>query len=58
MGYEDACKVLNDLAHVIVPFDKTRSEFQALISRLKIVLRNQSGPVQFYSLICASGVGD
>ncbi|CDW73278.1 UNKNOWN [Stylonychia lemnae] len=51
MGYEECVEIFNDLAYIVIPFDKTTKQFQLLLSRLKLTLLNQSGNVKFYDLI-------
>ena len=38
---------------MIIPFDKTEREFNLLISRLKLLLKNQTGNVKLHDLIDA-----
>ena len=45
--------MLNDLAYIVVPFDKTNKEFQTLIFNLKMQLANHTGNVKMYDLIDA-----
>lgn len=40
MSYNDASKLINDLAYVLVPFDRTHKEFQSLISRIRMLLKS------------------
>mgnify|MGYP006110579477 CR=1 FL=1 len=42
---------MNDLAFVIIPFDKTESSFQNLITATRTLLNHQQGPIQFYNLL-------
>ena len=51
MTYTQAVEILSDLAYLVIPFDKTQREFQLLLSRLKLLLANQTGNVKLYSLI-------
>jgi NTP pyrophosphatase (non-canonical NTP hydrolase) len=51
MTYKDACKILNDLAFVLIPFDKTKEEFLDLIFQTKSLLKEQRGPVKYYDLL-------
>ena len=51
LDYEKAVNILNDLAFIVIPFDKTHHEFQLLISRLKLLLQNQSHNVKLFKLI-------
>jgi hypothetical protein len=43
--------MINDLSYIMIPFDKTREEFQTLISKLKQLLKFQSGGVNYFELI-------
>ena len=51
MNFEDASKLLNDLAYVIIPFDRTQSQFQSLISKTKTLLKSQTGATKMYPLV-------
>lgn len=53
MNYDQAVEYLQNLAYLVIPFDKTTREFNLLISRLKLLLNNQSGSVKLYDLIDA-----
>lgn len=50
MSYEESVQVFNDLAYVVMPFDKTQREFQLLMTRLSLTLQNQTGNVKFMDL--------
>ncbi len=51
LSYQQSLDLLSDLAYLVIPFDKTQKEFNLLVSRLKLLLRNQSGNVKMFSLI-------
>ena len=51
MGYEEAVGVLQSLAYIVIPFDKTQHEFQLLLGRLKQLLKAQTGNVKMHDLI-------
>ncbi len=53
LTYEQNVQYLNDLAYIVVPFDKTYKEFQMLIGNLKMQLANHTGNVKMYELIDA-----
>lgn len=51
LDYTAALELLSDLAYIVVPFDKTQREFQMLLSRMRLLLINQTGNVKMSSLI-------
>lgn len=51
IDFKQACRLLNDLSYVIIPFDKTRAEFGQLITRLKHLLMYQNGAVKLFDLV-------
>eukprot|EP00347_Sterkiella_histriomuscorum_P020420 403337874 len=51
LTYDQCVEIFNDLAYVVMPFDKTQKEFQSLITRLKVTLQNQTGNVKLLDLI-------
>ena len=53
LSYEQNVELLNDLAYVVMPFDKTHREFQLLIANLKLQLQSHTGNVKFFALVDA-----
>ena len=51
MNFTQASRLVNDLAFVIVPFDKTTSEYQGLLGKIKTLFRSQQGAVKLYHLV-------
>ena len=51
MTYSQAVEILTDLAYIVIPFDKTQHDFRLLLSRLKLLLQNQTGNVKLFWLI-------
>jgi hypothetical protein len=42
---------MNDLSYCIIPFDKTEPEFMQLLTKLKHLLKYQSGAVKLFDLV-------
>lgn len=51
LTYPQALDILSDLAYLVIPFDKTQRGFQLLLTRLRILLQNQTGNVKMCKLI-------
>jgi hypothetical protein len=51
LNYDRACRLLNDLAYVLIPFDKSSPEFLNLCDSTRNLLMAQSGPTKLFDLV-------
>jgi hypothetical protein len=54
LNYTSAVEIFSDLAYIVMPFDKTTREYNLLLSRLKLLLDNQTGSVKLYDVMDAA----
>ena len=51
MSYDDLCHLLNNLSHVVIPFDKTEPTYIDMISALRRHLKHSAIPLKYYEVV-------
>lgn len=51
IGYDELCSLLNNLSHVIIPFDQTEIAYQNMLFAVRKQLQTNKMPVKLYDLV-------